>query len=562
MKDLFLFTIGPVKELIESSRKLMDLYAGSSLLSELMGKAVCWLEEKENVTILFPHVPDSHKNGPANIPNRIVAEFTDYSEKEKCEIAERLTAFVKYKFEETCLKMLKRAKIQRWGIELAEKQWEDFLEIYWIFEEYDTAGYSETYRKMLAAIHEVKGIRPFCQTTEPWSRKCMLFPKYNAIFAKQSENKGKMVYPKHINTNYVCDITENVFFSYAVKPKEALSSIGLIKRIFGKEAVNLYSIRYMLLERCVPESLFKECGADFLENEQRDMLANAVYDLYNENALDDEEYTEEMIEKAGFLYDLIKKNSVNLSSYYAVIKFDGDDMGEAFKNLQTVTEQQELSNKISLFAYEAPGIIKKFGGLPVFAGGEDFLGFIPLKDLFECVSMLRQRFYDVIKRSFSIGISIAHLMQPLKEVMANVDDMEASAKRMPGKNAFAIGIMKRSGANVKMPAYKLTGEEIVPQWNDIEELVRMLNTSQCSKSMFYNIGQMMQLFLEEQVKPQEDMIEVLLRNCVFHAEGKGERIDREKVVGKLMLFYKKANYMKDFLHTIDGIAFLSREVTG
>lgn len=42
MKDLFLFTIGPVKEFIESSRKLMDLYAGSSLLSELMREAVCW----------------------------------------------------------------------------------------------------------------------------------------------------------------------------------------------------------------------------------------------------------------------------------------------------------------------------------------------------------------------------------------------------------------------------------------------------------------------------------------------------------------------------------------
>lgn len=562
MKDLFLFTIGPVKEFIESSRKLMDLYAGSSLLSELMREAVCWLERMENVKILFPCVNGDHKNEPANIPNRIVAEFTDYSQELKYETAGNLTDFVKCEFSRILLKLLDTAEIGRQGIELAQRQWEDFLEIYWTYEEYDSSSYTETYQRMIAAIHEVKQIRTFSQTTEPWGRKCMLFPKYNAIFAKRSEHNGKNTYPYHINPVYVCDITENHFLKYVVKPREALSSIALAKRIYGKIATDLYSTRYMLLARRVPDTLFNEAGIKNLENEQRDMLANAVYDLANGRTLDENEYPGEIIQRADCLYGLINQNGVKLSSYYAIIKFDGDNMGDAFKDLHTVDEQQELSRKISSFAYEVPVIIRKYGGLPVFAGGEDFLGFIPLDDLFECVSILREQFVHTIKRSFSVGISIAHLMQPLKEVMACVDTMEASAKSLPGKNAFSISIMKRGGTNVRMPAYKLVQEKTVPQWKNIEELVQILNASQCSKSMFYNIVQTLRCFSKERVKPADNLAEILLGDCVNHAELNDKQIDRRKLVETLMLFYKNSADIEDFLNTLDGIVFLSREVNG
>ena len=562
MRDLFLFTIGPVKEFIESSRKLMDLYAGSRMLSELMRDSVYRLEVEENVKILFPRISDSHKDEPVNIPNRIVAEFTGNSEKRKLETARALTAFVKKKFCEMSLSLLKQAQIPPRGIELAQKQWEDFLEIYWVFQKYEACEYSEAYQSLLCTMYEVKGIRPFSQIIEPEGRKCILFPKYNAIFVKHWEEKGKVRYPYQTNSRYMCDITENHYLSYVVKRKEALSSIALVKRIYGKIATDLYSLRYMLLKRWVPEALFMEAGVNSLENEQRDMLADAVYDLANGQILDEEDYPLVIIENARHFYELIQKNDVKLRTYYAVIKFDGDNMGEAFKNLRTVDEQQALSDHISSFAYEVPGIIERFGGLPVFAGGEDFLGFIPMDCLFECVSVLRERFYHFIKRSFSIGIAIAHLMQPLKEVMACVDSMEASAKSVPGKNSFAISIIKRSGAHVIMPAYKLVDEEPVPQWSDLGELVRILSSTQCSKSMFFNISETMKYFSEEQVKMRDDMAEVLLRNGVNRAVMDDKRIDKEMVIGKLLLFYKHADHMADFLQTLSGIVFLAREVDG
>lgn len=562
MKDLFLFTIGPVKEFIGSSRKLVDLYGGSRLLSDLMGRAVCQLNKVENVKILIPYVPDFCKNESPNMPNRMVAEFADYSEDEKRRIAENLTDFVKQEFERTALELLESKGISRSGIEMAKKQWEDFLEIYWVFEAYDSPGYWEAYQRMIGAIHQVKGIRPFSQTTEPWGRKCMLFPKYNGIFAKKSGKGNENAYPYQTNPCYVCDITESHGLEYMVKPGEALSALALMKRIYGKRDTDLYSVRYMLLAQRVPENLFRESGMEGQKHERRDMLANAVYDLDHGVVLDEEEYDAQVIQMAHHLYRRIVEQGVKLSSYYAVLKFDGDNMGDAFKALEEAEKQRELSKNIHSFAEEVPAIIKKFGGLPVFAGGEDFLGFIPLDHLFECVSVLHESFCQIMKRSFSIGITIAHLMQPLKEVMAGVDAMEESAKRMPGKNAFAIGIIKRSGDEVRMPAYKLSGGEGVPQWKDVRWLVGILSRAQCSKSMFFNMAQLMKPFLGEQVKPQDDMVEILLRKCVKHGKLEVEQVGVEEVVERLMLFYKNGNQIEDFLHTTDGIAFLSREVDG
>nr|WP_252198479.1 type III-B CRISPR-associated protein Cas10/Cmr2 [Clostridium sp. MCC353] len=559
---MFLFTIGPVKGFIDNSRKSMDLYAGSRFLSELMAEAVGWTADKKNIQVLFPSISRENKEKPANIPNRLIAEVKSDSETEMRNTAEALSRFIKDTFHKRCNDLLMEAGIDQRGLEMAARQWNDFLEVYWVFEKYDPENYSESYEKIFTRIQEVKGIRPFSQSKEPWGRKCMLFPEYNAIFAKKYKHNGKAVYPYNTNPNYVCDISGNSYLKYVVKPKEALSAIALVKRIYGKKETNFYSIRQMmLLNRVSPvKDIFSESGICTKNGELMDMVANAVYDLENGQVLDEGEYSQEVIQKSQILYKKIQEKSVKLSSYYAIIKFDGDSMGDAFRALKTPYEQQALSEKISSFAHEAPGIISSYQGLPVFAGGEDFLGFLPLDGLFDCIAELHDRFLEVIGLSFSMGISIGHLMQPLKEVMEYVDAAEAAAKRMPGKNAAAVNIMKRSGDIVKVPPYKLSGDDALIQWKHIGEMVQMLKNTQCSKSLFFNITNLMKHFLEENVKPEESMAEALLKDCVARSVMEDKQINKEQLLEKLMLFYRHAGSMSEFLNTLDGIVFLSREV--
>jgi CRISPR-associated protein Cmr2 len=51
MRNLLLFTIGPVQSFISQARKTQDLYAGSKLLSVLIGEAIKFVGEDN---MIFP----------------------------------------------------------------------------------------------------------------------------------------------------------------------------------------------------------------------------------------------------------------------------------------------------------------------------------------------------------------------------------------------------------------------------------------------------------------------------------------------------------------------------
>lgn len=113
-------------------------------------------------------------------------------------------------------------------------------------------------------------------------------------------------------------------------------------------------------------------------------------------------------------------------------------------------------------------------GKLVYAGGDDVLAFVNLKDLFDVMQKLRWAFSGQIKvenweikvdlgnqtgfvekdgkyiltmgpeATVSMGVVIAHYKTPLQIVIQKVFEMEKKAKK-EGKNRFAICLMKRSG---------------------------------------------------------------------------------------------------------------------
>ncbi|ROL57228.1 type III-B CRISPR-associated protein Cas10/Cmr2 [Bacteroidetes/Chlorobi group bacterium Naka2016] len=114
-------------------------------------------------------------------------------------------------------------------------------------------------------------------------------------------------------------------------------------------------------------------------------------------------------------------------------------------------------------------------GKLVYSGGDDVLAFVNLRDLFEVIRQLRATFsghteyrngkieVDWTKNTgfvekngryfltmgpaatASCGVVIAHYKMPLKLVLDKIREMEKNAKKVDGKDAFGIALMKHSG---------------------------------------------------------------------------------------------------------------------
>jgi CRISPR-associated protein Cmr2 len=141
--------------------------------------------------------------------------------------------------------------------------------------------------------------------------------------------------------------------------------------------------------------------------------------------------------------------------------FDGDNMGKWLSGEEYIKEENKLqdfhkflSQKLLNFANE----VKKIDNLvTVYAGGEDFLGFVNINYLFEILQLLRDRWNEIVNKplkkefdlnkenfTFSAGVVIAHYKTPLSEVLKSVRGAEKKAKEA-GRDRICFRVLKRSG---------------------------------------------------------------------------------------------------------------------
>jgi CRISPR-associated protein Cmr2 len=153
----------------------------------------------------------------------------------------------------------------------------------------------------------------------------------------------------------------------------------------------------------------------------------------------------------------------------------GDNLKE---KSQLYAFHKHLSSLLSNFASKATGYIdgteggESKKGRTVYAGGDDYLGFVNLHYLFDALKGLREMFkievndnlkngkidgnrieFDLKEKemSFSAGIAIAHYKTPLSEVLKWARNMEKEAKGIDNeKDKFGIAVLKHSGETNKM----------------------------------------------------------------------------------------------------------------
>lgn len=195
------------------------------------------------------------------------------------------------------------------------------------------------------------------------------------------------------------------------------------------------------------------------------------------------------------------------SEYYAVVNSDGDKVGTLLKALCKDVEISEQSDRINIFskacldyAGEAAKLVGKYGGMTIYAGGDDLLFIAPVHSLFALCQKLNELFIDTlsksikeeVKISLSFGIAIQYVKYPLYEALERARVQLYKAKESCGKrpngseisggNRLGIELVKHSGKTVQL---MIENEKL----DVIDGLIKYRATTndQALESVLYNL---------------------------------------------------------------------------
>jgi CRISPR-associated protein Cmr2 len=163
-----------------------------------------------------------------------------------------------------------------------------------------------------------------------------------------------------------------------------------------------------------------------------------------------------------------RKNSTKKSeksySYYAIVQSDGDHFGKYIEQKEKDNRSREVSKQCLTFCSEASKIIQKYGGVTIYAGGDDLLFLAPLwekpneeiierKNIITLLDDLRIKFQETFGKkddspTISFGVAIRFHKYPLYEAFDEVNQLLFyDAKK--ARNALAISLKKHSGQSAE-----------------------------------------------------------------------------------------------------------------
>lgn len=461
-KYLFLFTIGPVQSYIQQSRKTRDLFASGRILSILSACAMKEIVER-NVQneIIFPHF--QKEDIEPSYPNRCIALV---EESNIAEMGQDIEQSVRNKYEDMARQYI--------GDEANAVTLKEHLQVYWVFTKYQ-GDYESAYIKLEESMGMIKSLRTFKQNNNAEYelrlkkdkrslRKCNLCGER---FASQY-NTSKKYKADFKLTSYegLCDVCllKRMYQSANWKEEEFLSTCSIALAYWKKD----------MIQNTDFDKYYKRIR-EILRDEFSDEI------LYGNTEILDRNHAQYRDLKSALKAIWSEQNKINtiMRRYYALLVFDGDNMGkwvsgEFFKHeyRENGIGQKKVSELLGDYAKWTRTYLNMNEaelGTVVYAGGDDFLGFIPLDRLFIVVQRLREKFEEMINKplfeykedkskniSFSAGICIAHYKTPLNKVISEARKQEEIAKdntividsEEVDKDAFSISLLKRSGEHI------------------------------------------------------------------------------------------------------------------
>lgn len=135
------------------------------------------------------------------------------------------------------------------------------------------------------------------------------------------------------------------------------------------------------------------------------------------------------------------------SSYLALLSMDGDSVGAHVETFSQADQHTAFSTNLARFAREKVHyeVESKVPGRVIYSGGDDVLALLPCTDVLAVADDIRKEFQQEFTLTMSAGIAIVHRTYPLQGAVHAAKQAQHHAKSLPGKDAFAIQFLKRSG---------------------------------------------------------------------------------------------------------------------
>jgi CRISPR-associated protein Cmr2 len=132
----------------------------------------------------------------------------------------------------------------------------------------------------------------------------------------------------------------------------------------------------------------------------------------------------------------------------------------------------------------------RHSGALIYAGGDDVLALLPLHTVLACARELATIFRDTMEEftapidkknpgrgtlrpTLSAGIVVWHHIEPLSDALDMVRRAETQAKSVPGKDALAVTVSKRSGVDRTVVGQWTPGKNVATalaeQWRTLDQ---------------------------------------------------------------------------------------------
>jgi CRISPR-associated protein Cmr2 len=185
--------------------------------------------------------------------------------------------------------------------------------------------------------------------------------------------------------------------------------------------------------------------------------------------------------------------------YLAILSMDGDHMGKTIGTLFDAIQHQGFSTDLAQYARDRVERIVQhdYLGRVVYAGGDDVLALLPVRDVLQVADDLRKAFSEAMSKypnqngemlTASTGIAFVHHTHDLQQAIDEANKAQKDiAKEAYKRNALAVKLLRRSGEYREMGSkWTVDKTAIIPS---ILTLVEAFRHNILGRSLPYDVAQ-------------------------------------------------------------------------
>ncbi|SRR5579883_1005007 len=478
---LLALTIGPVQDFIAAARRTRDLWFGSFLLSEISKAAAKSLHQ--GAKLIFPSSASDEvlaPGSPLNVANVVVAEL-DGGDPPAIARAAKEGAIHRWRdFADQVFDRYQdviRADI--WNDQI-----DDVIEFYAAWHPYSP----QTYQADRAALMRLLAARKRCRDFLPAKGRAGV-PKSSLDGLRESVLRPPHEWPERSRRRLRLQEGEQLDVVGMVKrtwqPACGNPSYPSVARIAADPWTRLLQSKQIdlgpliaacrALGRDVVHEFDTTCARGYpryatFPFEGTVLFRSRHRDFRKEAEIEADHPTfAQLVSALDAVSRAAKEKGLprELNPYLSVLVADGDRMGAALSNLKSPDAHREFSQRLAGFAAQAREIVHKHSGVLVYSGGDDVLAFVPVDCGLACARELHERFAQTLEKwstpasplTLSVGLAIAHFMEPLEDLLRYGREAERHAKHprhgdigQTDRNGLAVHVVKRGGGPVVIRA--------------------------------------------------------------------------------------------------------------